>query len=107
MATQLTDSRRQRLLHALKLIGWGTAQDGKNYWIVENSFGKDWGEGGYGQILGSGQQKDEDRVGLSKGDGIVLESYVIAGTPASSKVDEVEDDAIDAELEDIDDGADL
>lgn len=87
-STQLTDARRQRLLHAVKLVGWGTANK-KNYWIVENSFGKDWGEEGYGRIFSSMKQDD---VKPSKGDGIVIESYVIAGTPASSKVDGMDDD---------------
>jgi len=31
--------------HAILLIGWG-----KDYWIFQNSWGTDWGDGGYGRI---------------------------------------------------------
>jgi cathepsin B len=33
--------------HALKVIGWDV-RDGKNCWLVENSWGEDWGENGIG-----------------------------------------------------------
>jgi C1A family cysteine protease len=33
-------------LHFITVIGWGT-QNGIDYWIIKNSFGKDWGESGY------------------------------------------------------------
>lgn len=32
----------QRINHAVNIIGWGT-----NYWIVRNSWGSSWGNGGY------------------------------------------------------------
>uniref|UniRef100_A0A1J3JVS6 Pro-cathepsin H n=1 Tax=Noccaea caerulescens TaxID=107243 RepID=A0A1J3JVS6_NOCCA len=37
--------------HALLLIGYGTTEDGDHYWIVKNSYGPNWGEGGYGKIV--------------------------------------------------------
>ena len=40
-------------MHAIKIIGWGENNDGK-YWIIENSWGDDWGENGYARI-GIGQ----------------------------------------------------
>lgn len=34
--------------HAVKLVGWGTDEEsGDQYWIVENSWGHEWGDGGY------------------------------------------------------------
>lgn len=40
--------------HAVKIIGWGkeTKDDGveTEFWIVQNSWGKDWGEDGYFRI---------------------------------------------------------
>lgn len=36
--------------HAAKLIGWGV-EDGKEYWLLGNSWGEDWGENGYFRII--------------------------------------------------------
>ncbi|CAL1352462.1 unnamed protein product [Linum trigynum] len=37
--------------HAMLLVGYGTTEDGKtNYWIVRNSWGLSFGEGGYGKV---------------------------------------------------------
>jgi cathepsin B len=35
--------------HAIKIIGWGT-QNGINYWIISNSWGRTWGETGHARI---------------------------------------------------------
>merc|ERR1719188_109280 len=95
-ATQLTDAKRQRIIHAVKIVGWG-ATEGKSYWLVENSWGEDWGDHGYAKVLAGGEDKK----------GIVVESYVLAGTPASKKVGDADDDVDadfegDADLEDVD-----
>ena len=43
--------------HTIKIIGWGVEDGseeepnkGNKYWIIENSWGEDWGEGGYAKI---------------------------------------------------------
>ena len=35
--------------HIVKVIGWGEI-DGVKYWQIENTWGDDWGESGYGKI---------------------------------------------------------
>lgn len=36
-----------KLNHAVLVVGYGVEPDGKKYWLVKNSYGPDWGIGGY------------------------------------------------------------
>ena len=33
--------------HAVQLVGYDTDEEGAPYWIIRNSWGEEWGEGGY------------------------------------------------------------
>lgn len=54
--------------HAITVHGWGKSQ-GVPYWIIENSWGKSWGENGYA------------RVSM----GNIMENYAISITPATEE----------------------
>lgn len=53
--------------HAVKILGWGT-EGGKPYWLVANSWNKDWGDKGFFKIL-----RGSDECGI--------ESHITAGLP--------------------------
>lgn len=36
--------------HAVDIVGWGTSQNGVKYWLVRNSWGPYWADGGYFRI---------------------------------------------------------
>ena len=36
--------------HDVNFVGWGTTVGGLEYWLIRNSFGASWGEGGYFRI---------------------------------------------------------
>ncbi|KAK9938885.1 hypothetical protein M0R45_015599 [Rubus argutus] len=38
------------LTHAVTAIGYGTTEDGIDYWLLKNSWGENWGENGYMKI---------------------------------------------------------
>jgi cathepsin F len=62
----MTRSCPTKLNHAVLLVGYGTSSAGTLYWIVKNSWGTTWGEGGYFRI-----KRGVGQCGINK--------YVITG----------------------------
>ena len=56
---QCYPSPTQPLDHAVTLIGYGTSIDGVDYWLIQNSWGTNWGENGYVML-----ERDISGVGM-------------------------------------------
>ncbi|KHG09617.1 Cathepsin B [Gossypium arboreum] len=59
--------------HAVKLIGWGTSDDGEDYWLLANQWNKGWGEDGYFKI-----RRGTNECGI--------EDDVVAGLPSTKNL---------------------
>ncbi|XP_019155669.1 PREDICTED: cathepsin B [Ipomoea nil] len=60
--------------HAVKLIGWGTSEDGEDYWLLANQWNRSWGDDGYFQIV-----RGTNECGI--------EEDVTAGMPSTRNLD--------------------
>ncbi|KAH0436765.1 hypothetical protein IEQ34_026336 [Dendrobium chrysotoxum] len=59
--------------HAVKLIGWGTSEQGEDYWLLANQWNRNWGDDGYFKIL-----RGTNECGI--------EEDVVAGLPSSKNL---------------------
>ena len=48
--------------HCVVVMGWGIDETtGQNYWLIQNSYGEQWGDGGFGRVL-----RGENRLAKKK-----------------------------------------
>ncbi|KAM3361619.1 cathepsin B-like protease 2 isoform X2 [Capsicum galapagoense] len=66
--------------HAVKLIGWGTSEQGEDYWLIANSWNRGWGDDGYFKI-----RRGTNECGI--------EHDVVAGLPSARNLNVELDDA--------------
>ncbi|KAK4273342.1 hypothetical protein QN277_021765 [Acacia crassicarpa] len=59
--------------HAVKLIGWGTTDEGEDYWLLANQWNRSWGDDGYFKI-----RRGTNECGIEKG--------VVAGLPSTKNL---------------------
>lgn len=58
----------------VKIIGWDRQGDGQEFWLVENSWGEDWGENGYVRVLASDKSTQLDFYAI----GVAAYPYTMA-----------------------------
>jgi len=61
------------LTHAMVVVGYGKSKDGKAYWKLKNSWGKNWGQEGYGMV-----KRGANMCGISN-----LASYPVLKEPST------------------------
>jgi cathepsin B len=72
--------------HAVKLIGWGTSDEGEDYWLLANQWNTNWGDDGYFKI-----KRGTNECGI--------EEDITAGLPSTKNVvREVTDMDVDADV---------
>ena len=60
--------------HVVKIVGWDKQADGHDFWIVENSWGADWGEQGFVRVLASDKSTQLDFYAV----GVAVYPYTLA-----------------------------
>ncbi|MEN2495983.1 MAG: hypothetical protein MHMPM18_000555 [Marteilia pararefringens] len=93
-----TESVIENVNHAVLLVGYGTDSETKQpYWLIQNSWGENWGENGYFRVIRDGKCRCSicsmpSQMKLNKAD-VAMEDY-----ENSAPEDEVEKSATDEEF---------
>ena len=53
--SRTADAFRFQGSHIMKIVGWEDSEEEGSHWLVENTWGHDWGDKGYGKIAGGGE----------------------------------------------------
>jgi cathepsin L len=69
VADPCTNKSNVDINHAVQLVGYGS-QDGLDYWLVRNSWGAEWGEGGYIKIKRGPDEEENCAWDLAPEDGL-------------------------------------
>jgi len=59
--------------HIVKIIGYQQSIDGSTEWLVENSWGTDWGENGYAKLIGGRGDSGIDTYAI----GVAVHPYTL------------------------------
>jgi len=76
-ALSLSEPKRKQMkkVTVVKIMGWGV-EDDQAYWLIENSWGKEWGEGGFARIAASDSEDPMDQPTLTV-------EFTFAGYPSN------------------------
>ncbi|CAK0796447.1 unnamed protein product [Prorocentrum cordatum] len=64
--------------HAVVVVGWGS-ENGQDYWLIQNSWGLHWGEGGYFRLA-----RGPGPAGLGECGILVMPSYPVVEVPVAT-----------------------
>lgn len=81
--------------HVVKIVGWERQGEGNDYWIIENTFGEDWGELGTVRILASDKSTMLDffAVGIAAYPYTMAEYYAMQDQMSAQPTQGGEDDS--------------
>ena len=70
-----TSEKDSRINHVVEVVGWGKDPQGNSYWHARNSWGTEWGEGGFMRIVTS------DNKGPAGTGNNLIEKLCVFATP--------------------------
>lgn len=53
--------------HVVKIVGYQKSMEGATEWIIENTWGEDWGQDGYGIVVGGRGDTGIEMFGVGAG----------------------------------------